>query len=159
MSRSASQFMRRLLPLLAPLAVLGCDAEPSGTYALVSIDGQELPVSFELFGTVTITSGALTLSDSTYEFTMTLSDGDPGVDSGTFTLGESNIIYFTSTAPRTPPPPPPPLMPGDTVSSSAPPVNPRGAQADSDGFSRFEGRWDGDQITVSDDESTLVFRR
>jgi hypothetical protein len=159
MSRTTSLIRRRLLPLLASLPVLGCDADVSGTYALVSIDGEELPFSFELFGTVTITSGALSLSDSTYEFTMAFAEGHPGMDSGTFTLGESNIIYFTSDAPGAPPPPPPPLRPGDTVSSLTPPVDAGAARTESEGSSPVEGRWDGDQITIYDDESTFVFRR
>jgi hypothetical protein len=62
--------MRRFLPLLASLAVLGCGADVSGTYALVSVDGQDLPYSFELFGTVIVTSGTLTLRDSTFEVTI-----------------------------------------------------------------------------------------
>lgn len=49
--------------------MLSCNASVSGTHAFVSLDGEELPHTFDLFGTVTITSGALTLMDSTFEFT------------------------------------------------------------------------------------------
>ena len=88
--------MRRLLPLLAVMSVLACDAGVSGTYDLVTINDQELPFTFEVLGPATITSGSLTLSDST--FTATLSyDGDGDTfNEGTFTLDESNIIHFTS---------------------------------------------------------------
>ena len=123
--------MRRLLPLLAAMAVLACDTGVSGTYDLVTIDDQELPFSFELFGTVTITSGSLTLSDSTYTYTMTSYQGDDPEtfnESGTITLDESNIIHFT---------------PGPESEDDFP----------------SEGTWDGDQITVSDLGETLVFRR
>ena len=127
--------MRRLLPLLAAMAVFACDAGVSGTYDLVIIDDQELPFTFELFGTVTITSGSLTLSDSTFTATLTSYDGvdgDPETffnESGTITLDESNIIHFT---------------PGP----------------ESEGEEPSEGTWDGDQITVRpDDENRFVFRR
>ena len=125
--------MRRLLPLLAAMAVLACDAGVSGTYDLVAINDQELPATIEFFGTSTIMSGSLTLSDSTYAVTIMAyeGDGDPETanESGRFTLDESNIIHFT----------PGPESEDDTPS---------------------EGTWDGDQITVSlDDPLTLVFRR
>ena len=124
--------MRRLLPLLAAIAVLACDAGVSGTYDLVTINDQELPATREFFGTVTITSGSLTLSDSTYTFTIMAyeGDGDPETftESGTTTLDESNIIHFT---------------PGPESEDDFPP----------------EGTWNGDQITVSDDGDTVVFRR
>ncbi len=125
--------MRRLLPLLAAMAVLACGAAVSGTYHLVSISGTELPATIEFFGTVTITSGSLTLSDSTYAFTIMAyeGDGDPEtfIESGTITLDESNIIHFT----------PGPESEDDTPS---------------------EGTWGGDQITVQpDDGDTFVFRR
>ena len=123
--------MRRLLPLLAAMAVLACDAGVSGTYDLVTINDQELPFTYELSGTVTITSGSLTLSDSTYTITMSYEgDEDPEMfnESGTITLDESNIIHFT---------------PGPESEDDFPP----------------EGTWNGDQITVSDDGDTVVFRR
>ncbi len=122
--------MRRLLPLLAAMAVFACDAGVSGTYDLVTINDQELPVTGEFFGTITITSGSLTLSDSTFTATLAIYDGDgDNESSGTFTLDESNIIHFTS-----------------------------GPESEDDFPS--EGTWDGDQITVSDDdEDTFVFRR
>ncbi len=126
--------MRRLLPFLAAMSVLACDTGVSGTYDLVTINDQELPFTYELFGTVTITSGSLALtSDSTFTATLTnyFGDGDPEtltLSSGTFTLDESNIIHFTS---------------GPESEDDFPP----------------EGTWDGDQITVSDDGDTLVFRR
>ena len=124
--------MRRLLPLLAAMAVFACDAGMSGTYDLVTINDQELPVTGEFFGTITITSGSLTLSDSTYAFTIMSyeGDGDPETfnESGTITLDESNIIHFTS---------------GPESEDDFPP----------------EGTLDGDQITVLDDDWTLVFRR
>ena len=126
--------MRRLLPLLAAMSVLGCGAGVSGTYDLVTIDDQELPFTFELFGTVTITSGSLTLSDSTFTATLTSYDGVDGdpetffYASGTSTLDESNIIHFT---------------PGPESEDDFP----------------SEGTWDGHQITVPDNGSTLVFRR
>ncbi len=125
--------MRRLLPLLAVMAVLACDAGVSGTYDLVTINDQELPVTGEFFGTITITSGSVTLSDSTYALTLTTyeGDGDPETfnESGTITLDESNIIHFT---------------PGP----------------ESEGEEPSEGTWDGDQIAVQpDDETTFVFRR
>jgi hypothetical protein len=115
------------------MAVFACDAGVSGTYDLVTIN-DELPLTFELFGTVTITSGSLTLSDSTFTTTLTSydgADGDPETffyASGTFTLDESNIIHFTS---------------GPESEDDFPP----------------EGTWDGDQISVSEDDWTLVFRR
>ena len=126
--------MRRLLPLLAAMAVFACDTGVSGTYDLVSWDGEELPFTFELFGTVTITSGSLTLSDSTFTATLTSYDGVDGdpetffYESGTFTLDESNVIHFT---------------PGPESEDDFP----------------SEGTWDGDQITVPDNGDTLVFRR
>ncbi len=130
--------MRRLLPLLAAMAVFACSAPVSGTYHLVSVNGVELPAPMEGFGTFTFTSGSLTLtSDSTYTSTVTyhIDDGDPETedDSGTFTLDESNVIHFTP-----------------------------GPESDDD--DPFEGTWDGDQITVTFDdiddiEVTLVFRR
>ncbi len=126
--------MRRLLPLLAAMAILACGAAVSGTYHLVSISGTELPATIEFFGTHTFTSGSLTLtSDSTFTYTGTFheADGDPETEnaSGTFTLDESNVIHFTP-------------VPG---------------QADD---TPFEGTWDGDQITVKvDDDIKLVFRR
>ena len=125
--------MRRLLPLLAAMAVLACGAGVSGNYDLVSISDQELPATVEFFGTETVWSGSLTLSDSTYTVTATVSkgDGDPETEnaSGTFTLDESNVIHFTP-----------------------------GPQSDDD--EPFDGTWDGDQITVSfDDDVTLVYLR
>ena len=42
--------MRRPLLLLAVLAVPACEPGVSGTYELVSIDGRELPDSFEFWG-------------------------------------------------------------------------------------------------------------
>ncbi len=124
--------MRRLLPFLAAMAVFACDAGMSGTYDLVTINDQELPVTGEFFGTITITSGSVTLSDSTYALTLTTyeGDGDPETfnESGTFTLDESNIIHFT---------------PGPESEDDFP----------------SEGTWDGDQISVSEDDDTLVFRR
>jgi hypothetical protein len=63
--------MRRFIPLLASLTVPSCDPDVSGTYALMSVDGQELPSRFELFGTVIVTSGAPTLRDSIVEFAIT----------------------------------------------------------------------------------------
>ena len=125
--------MRRILPLLAAMAVLACGAAVSGTYHLVSIGGTELPATDPLFPTYTITSGSLTLtSDSTFTLTITSheADGDPETESesGTFTLDESNVIHLT---PR----------------------------PESDDMTRTEGTWDGDQITVKvDDDNTLVFR-
>ncbi len=115
--------MRRLLPLLAAMSVLACATGLSGTYDLVTINDQELPFTFEIFGPATITSGALTLSDSTYTLTATVSEETEN-DSGAFTLDESNVIHFAS-----------------------------------DDDEPFEGTWDGDQITVSLDDWTLVFRR
>ncbi len=125
--------MRRLLPLLAAMAVLGCGAALSGNYDLVAIGDQELPATIEFFGTETIWSASLTLSDSTFTLTATVSegDGDPEMenDSGAFTLDEFNVIHFT---------------PGPQSDDGEP----------------FEGTWDGDRITVSlDDDITLVFRR
>ena len=124
--------MRRLLPLLAAMAVVACDAGMSGNYDLVTINDQELPATREFFGTVTITSGSLTLSDSTYAFTIMAyeGDGDPEtfIESGTITLDESNIIHFT---------------PGPESEDDFP----------------SEGTRDGDQISVSEDDGTLVFRR
>ena len=121
--------MRRLLPFLAAMSVLACDTGVSGTYDLVTINDQELPFTFELFGPVTITSGSLTLSDSTFTATLTSYDGDgDNESSGTITLDESNIIHFTS---------------GPESEDDFPP----------------EGTLDGDQITVLDDDWTLVFRR
>ena len=122
--------MRRLLPLLAAMSVLACDTGVSGTYDLVSVNGEELPFTFEIFGPATITSGSLTLSDSTFTATLTIYDGDGDSEpfnlSGTFTLDESNVIHFTP-----------------------------GPESDDD--EPFEGTLDGDQITVQPD--TLVFRR
>ena len=123
--------MRRLFPLLAAMSVLACDAGVSGTYDLVSWDGEELPASFEFFGTTTVTSGSIALTgDSTFTFTMTSYDDDedpePFTFSGTFTLDESNAIHFT---------------PGPESNEEP-----------------FDATWDGDQITISDDD-TLVFQR
>jgi hypothetical protein len=156
--------MRRLLPLLVSLPLLGCDADVSGTYTLVSVDGQELPYSFELFGTVTITSGALTLSDSVFSLTSTGvsgrdRDSESWTESGTFTLGDANIICFTTDASSPAPPPPPPPPPGDTASSTAPAVVARPPRPEPESTSECIGRWDGDQITITDAESTVVFRR
>ena len=125
--------MRRLLPLLAAMSVLACEVGVSGTYDLVTIDDQELPFTYEIFSTeITIASGSLTLSDSTFTVTFTSydGDGDPETenDSGTFTLDESNIIHFT---------------PGPESGDEGP----------------VEATWDGDQITISDGEAALVFRR
>ena len=126
--------MRRILPLLAAMAVLACGDAVSGTYQFVSISGTELPAPDPLFPTSTVTSGSLTLtSDSTFTVTVTSyeADGDPETESqsGTFTLDESNVIHF----------------------------NPESA---SDDHTPFEGTWDGDQITVKvTDDITLVFRR
>ena len=121
--------MRRLLPLLAAMAVFACDAGLSGTYDLVTINDQELPVTGEFFGTITVTSGSLTLSDSTFTATLTSYDGDGDFySSGTFTLDESNIIHFT---------------PGPESEDDFP----------------SEGTWDGDQISSSEDDWTVVFRR
>jgi hypothetical protein len=156
--------MRRLLLLLACLTVLGCDADISGTYALVSIDGQDLPYNFALFRSVTvITSGALDLSDSTFEFTTTASDSDGGdeswSESGIFTLGDSNIICFTYLASSPSPPPPPPPPPGDTVPSMASAVEARAPRREPESTTECVGRWDGDQIAITDAGSTVVFRR
>ena len=125
--------MRRILPLLAAMAVLACGAAVSGTYHLVSIGGTELPATDPLFPTSTVTSGSLTLtSDSTFTFTVTSHEADGGPEteseSGTFTLDETNVIHFTS-----------------------------GSASDDDTPS--EGTWDGDQITVKVNEITLVFWR
>ena len=125
--------MRRILPLLAVIAVLACGAALSGTYNLVSINAMELPATIEIFGTGTVTSGSLTLtSDSTFTATVTAHEGDGDLEtfnySGTFTLDESNVIHFT-----------------------------HGPESDDD--DPFEGTLDGDQITVIDDDITLVFRR
>ncbi len=124
--------MRRLLPLLAAMPVLACGAALSGNYDLVTISDQELPATVEFFDTETVWSALLTLSDSTYALTVTLSegDGDPETenDSGAFTLDESNVIHFTPTS-----------------------------ESEND---PFEGTWDGNQLTVSlNDDITLVFRR
>lgn len=87
----AGLIMRRLVPPLAVLAALACEAGVSGTCDLVSIDDQALPFTFELFGTVTVTSGAPTLSDSTYELAFRVSYGDGDLErlteTGTFPLG------------------------------------------------------------------------
>ncbi len=124
--------MRRILPLLAAMAVLACGTAVSGTYHLVSISGTELPATVEFFGTHTFTSGSLTLtSDSTFTATYVYErDGDPWTenDSGTFTLDEYNMIHFTP-----------------------------GPESDDD--DPFEGCWNGDQITVPlGDDVTFVFR-
>ncbi len=119
--------MRRLLPLLAAMSVLACGAGVSGTFDLVSISDQELPATIEFFGTETVWSASLTLSDSTYTLTATVSEETEN-DSGAFTLDESNVIHFT---------------PGPQSDDGEP----------------FEGTWDGDQVTVSLDDWTLVFRR
>jgi hypothetical protein len=123
--------MRRLLPFLAAMSVLACDTGVSGTYDLVTINDQELPFTFEIFGTVTITSGSLTLSDSTYTYTMTSYQGDDPEtfnESGTFTLDVvSNVIQF--------------------------------APGPESGEEPIEATWDGDQITVPLDGDTFVFRR
>ncbi len=162
MGRGVSGAVRivRGFPLLvAALAMLGCDAGVDGTYALVSIDGQELPYSFELFGTVTVTSGSLVLRDSRYEITMVSADDDPVVETGSFIVTSSNVLRFTADpSPTPPPPPPPPPLPGDTVArrwfapgdsgrreagSSAPP----------------EARWVGDQLILLSNDEEWVFRR
>ncbi len=125
--------MRRLLPFLAAMSVLACDTGVSGTYDLVSLNGEELPFSV---GTFTLTSGSLALtSDSTFAVTLTgyFGDGDPETenDSGTFTLDVSNVIHFT---------------PGP----------------ESDNVTPYEGTLDGDQIQITaslDDDYTFVFRR
>ncbi len=123
--------MRRLLPLLAAMALLACGAAVSGTYHLVSVNDMERPATIWFFGTSTIASASLTLtSDSTFTSTITAHEGAPETEtnSGTFTLDESNVIHFT---------------PGPA----------------SDDDNPFEGTWDGDQITVTLDDITFVFRR
>ena len=107
----------RLIPLFTIVALLACGAGVDGTYALVSWDGEELPYSFELFGTVTVVSGELTLSDSIYELNFVQAENDSSGERGTFTLDESNTLCLTSTEswPSDPPPPPPPPPPSDTV--------------------------------------------
>ena len=125
--------MRKLVPLVAAMAVFACDAGVSGTYDFVAVNDQELPATVEFFGTSTLMSGSLTLSDATYSVTITLSegDGDPetGNESGTFTIDESNIIHFT---------------PGPESEDDEP----------------SEATWDGDEVTILlSDEYRLVFRR
>ena len=122
--------MRRILPLLAAMAVFACGPALSGTYQLVSINDMTPPATVESY---TITSGSLTLtSESTYSSTFTVheGDGDPETydESGTFTRDESNVIHFT---------------PGPEAEGEEP----------------SEGTWDGDQITIMVDDLALVFRR
>lgn len=164
MSGNAPLIIRRTFPLLATLAVAGCGADVSGTYALVGIDGQDLPYTFELFGTVTvITSGALALGDSTYEFTSTGSDPDGGdeswSESGTYTLDESNIICFTRDPSSSSPPPPPPPVPGDTIPSMAPSADARPPRSEAESTTECTGRWDGDQVTITAGGGSVVLRR
>ncbi len=125
--------MRRLLPLLTAMAVLACGAAASGTYHLVSISGTELPATDPLFPTYTITSGSLTLtSDSTFTLTITSheADGDPETENASGTFTLDESNVIHFTP-----------VPG---------------QADD---TPFEGTWDGDQITVTLDDITFVFRR
>ncbi len=124
--------MRRLLPLLAAVPALACGAAASG-YDLVTVSGAGLPASIEVFGTMTVTSGSITLrTDSTFAFTLSFQRGDafPETenDSGTFTLDELNVIHFA---------------PGPGSDDEDP----------------FEGTWDGDRITVTLEDLTLVFLR
>ena len=153
--------MRRLVPILAGLVLLACDAGVSGTYELVSIDGEELPVAWEFFDIVSITAGSLTLSDSTYEYTLTTADRAGNLSSvtewGTFTRDDANTICFSSATSSAPPPPPPP--PGGTVSSTTPAVESRAPQREAAGSFDCIGTWDGDQITAAEDDDTWVFRR
>ena len=130
--RVLGSVMRRLLPLLAAVPALACGAAASG-YDLVTVSGAALPASIEVFGTMTVTSGSITLrTDSTFAFTLTFRRGDgfPETenDSGTFTLDELNVIHFAP-------------------------------ELGSDDEEPFEGAWDGDRITVTFDDIALVFLR
>ena len=153
--------MRRLLPLLLVLAMAACDNDVSGTYQLVSIDGEELPVAWEFFGIVSIASGFLTLSDSIYEYTLTTSDRagnlDSHTESGTFTLDDAHTICLSSPTSSDPPPPPPP--PGYTAPSGTPAVDAPAQQPESEKTWECNGQWDGDQIIASDAESVWIFQR
>jgi len=157
--------VRRFVPLLASMALLGCEASVSGTYELVSFDGQELPYTFEFWGdSLVLTSSSLTLRDSTFEWATTVLDGDGegelSTESGTFTLDESNTICFTTLASGpTPPPPPPPPSPVDANSSVPPAPAERASRPPSGSRTECIGRWEGDEITISDAEATGVFRR
>ena len=150
----------RLVLVFTAAALSSCDAGVTGTYTLVSWDGHALPHTFELFGTVTVASGALTLRDSTYELNFFLAEGDSMGDRGTFTLDESNTLCLTSmdSWPSGDPPPPPP--PRDTISPERAPqerVQP-GRPAPERGPECI-ATWQGDRITATDSEITLVFQR
>ncbi len=124
--------MRRVLPLLAATAVLACDAGVSGTYDLVAVSDQELPATFEFFGVSTLTSGSLTLSDPTYAVTITRYEGNGDPE----TASESGTFTLDES----------------NIVHFTP-----GPESEDDFPS--EGTWDGDQISVSEDDDTFVFRR
>jgi hypothetical protein len=147
--------MRRLLPLLGSIAILACDSGVSGRYALVSVDGEALPYSFELFGTLIVTSGTLIMGDSTFEYTIAASDpagnDESWSESGTFTLGESSVLCMTTEEVQPPPPP----RPGDTVSSMVPLTDARTARPEPDSTTHCGQVWSGEEIGLGG----WVFRR
>ena len=153
--------MLRLIPLVASTVLFGCDAGVTGSYALVSWDGQPLPYSFELFGTVTVASGALTLRDSTYEINFVLAEGDSMGDRGTFTLDQSNTLCLTSLEswPSGDPPPPPP-PPGDrSTPDRTPRADVQQLRPAPEPTPECIAVWQGDRITATDSDVTLVFER
>ncbi len=106
--------MRRFLILATVLGgglLTACDGDSTGpggifgTYTLVSIDGENLPVTLQILDTeVEITAGSLRLnSDNTYTMSLTMTvEGttDTGDVSGTFTVDGSTIDFdegFTGT--------------------------------------------------------------
>jgi hypothetical protein len=126
----------------------------------VSIDGEELPVAWDFFDIAAIASGSLSLSDSTYEYTLTTSDRAGNLESitesGWFTLDDATTICLSSATSSDPPPPPPP---GDTASSFVPPEATRAPRPEPESTLECIGKWDGDQISFADDESIWIFRR
>lgn len=109
--------MRKILTALAALLVIACgdstgpDTSHVGTYTLLSVDGEALPVSFtDGFATIVLTSGHVTLNaDGTFAdvLSYTVTEGtdsysDTETYSGTYTRSGSNITFnVTSPDPDT----------------------------------------------------------
>lgn len=94
--------MRRILILATTALLLGgllaaCDGDSTGpgsifgTYILVTVNGEEVPVEIE---GIEMTAGWIRLdSDSTYTISMTVNGVTPDPGDGTFTVDGSSIEF------------------------------------------------------------------
>ena len=106
--------MRKLFAMVALAALVACGGDsvtnPSadqvtGTYTLQSIDGDQLPVTYQSGGnSLTITSDVLTVADNgtwteTYSYRQTINgqtSNGTGADGGTWTRAGSNVEFYSN---------------------------------------------------------------